>query len=56
MTDAKLSILLIEDNTGDAILFRRAMRNKNPLIEVAHAATGESALDTLKSTSRAAMT
>ena len=47
MSQTELRLLLVEDNTGDAILFRRALRRENGEIEVVHVASGEAALEIL---------
>jgi two-component system, chemotaxis family, response regulator Rcp1 len=47
MTQDSLRILLVEDSTGEAILFRRALKARNPAIEVTHALNGDDALGLL---------
>lgn len=47
MIQESLRILLVEDNSGEAILFRRALRLRNPAIEVTHALNGDIALNLL---------
>ena len=42
-----LRLLLVEDNPGDVILVKRALKRVNPAIDVAHAGTAEAALDVL---------
>ncbi|MBW8880431.1 MAG: response regulator [Asticcacaulis sp.] len=43
-----LRILLVEDNLGDSLLFRRAMTRAGPKIDVTHASTGEAAMELLE--------
>lgn len=46
--DGRLKILLIEDNIGDALLFRRAVGKQNDRIDIVHIETGEAAIATLE--------
>ncbi|ESQ85323.1 hypothetical protein ABAC460_23780 [Asticcacaulis sp. AC460] len=47
MTESELRILLVEDNPGDALLFRRALQRENAQVEIVHVMTGEAALQRL---------
>jgi two-component system, chemotaxis family, response regulator Rcp1 len=47
MNTPELRILLVEDNSGDALLFRRAVARENAAVEVVHVMTGEAALQRL---------
>jgi two-component system, chemotaxis family, response regulator Rcp1 len=46
--EGRLRILLVEDNIGDALLFRRALGIQNALIEIVHVDNGEAAIATLE--------